>query len=132
MVKIKIEEWDPKKEPTEDEKITLTNAAVAYIKERIQKRGKGEGVRLCVQQKGCNGWMCHIEDLHEVNPDKDWVFPHGSITLAVEKAYFPAVKGMEIDFVQQGLNRVYSFNNPNAVISCGCGESFSIEGAENS
>jgi len=37
----------------------------------------------------------------------------------------PILDGIELDFVKQGLNQTFKFNNPNVVSSCGCGESFS-------
>ena len=43
-----------------------------------------------------------------------------------EKSW-PYVKGTRLDFVRQGLNAGFSFNNPNAMSMCGCGESFSVD-----
>jgi len=39
----------------------------------------------------------------------------------------PYLRGTELDIVQQGVNRVLQFNNPNVSVACGCGESFDIE-----
>ena len=39
---------------------------------------------------------------------------------------FEFLKGSEVDFVSTGLNQGIIFNNPNAKVTCGCGESFSI------
>ena len=36
------------------------------------------------------------------------------------------LEGMEVDYVREGLNSFFKFNNPNVKDSCGCGESFSV------
>jgi len=38
----------------------------------------------------------------------------------------PILDEMELDFVKEGLNQSFKFNNPNVISSCGCGESFSV------
>jgi iron-sulfur cluster assembly accessory protein len=37
------------------------------------------------------------------------------------------LRGTELDYVREGINRVLKFKNPNVTSACGCGESFSIE-----
>jgi iron-sulfur cluster assembly protein len=44
----------------------------------------------------------------------------------VDRSQLSAVDGTRIDFVRQGLNEIFSFDNPNARAQCGCGESFSV------
>ncbi|MBT6655262.1 MAG: iron-sulfur cluster assembly protein IscA, partial [Candidatus Thioglobus sp.] len=36
------------------------------------------------------------------------------------------IDGTEVDFVKEGLNEGFEFNNPNAKAECGCGESFTV------
>ena len=38
----------------------------------------------------------------------------------------PYLDGTELDFVREGLNEGFKFNNPNERDRCGCGESFRI------
>ena len=61
----------------------------------------------------------HSEDL-QFSIDSDLV-------VFVERASFPMLKGMCIDYIQNGLNGALKFINPNQTAACGCGESFSIE-----
>ena len=39
----------------------------------------------------------------------------------------PYLDGSRIDYVTDGLNRTFRFDNPNATEECGCGESFTIQ-----
>ena len=36
------------------------------------------------------------------------------------------IDGTVVDFVQQGLNEAFRFQNPNVKGECGCGESFTV------
>jgi iron-sulfur cluster assembly protein len=48
----------------------------------------------------------------------------GDINIIMEKSHGMYLAGMEIDFVTGLNNRGFSFNNPNATKTCGCGTSF--------
>jgi len=57
--------------------------------------------------------------------DKDDSFEIDGITVYMDKAHAIYLLGIEIDWVEGLNNRGFSFNNPNAKESCGCGTSFS-------
>ncbi|MGA6580153.1 iron-sulfur cluster biosynthesis family protein, partial [Providencia sp. NPDC089923] len=46
--------------------------------------------------------------------------------LYVPKEAMPFIDGTVVDFVQEGLNQIFKFNNPKAQHACGCGESFGV------
>jgi iron-sulfur cluster assembly protein len=46
--------------------------------------------------------------------------------LLVDAKSMPYLIGIELDFVREGLNEGFKFNNPNAKTQCGCGESFTV------
>jgi iron-sulfur cluster assembly protein len=48
------------------------------------------------------------------------------VKLFVDGASLPAIDGTRIDFVRQGLNESFRFENPNVRGECGCGESFTV------
>jgi iron-sulfur cluster assembly protein len=58
-------------------------------------------------------------------PD-DIVFDDAGLKVYVDKASLPYVEGTTVDFVKQGLNEAFRFQNPNIKGECGCGESFSV------
>jgi len=49
------------------------------------------------------------------------------VTLFLEPAALAFLRGTEIDYTREGVNRSLKFNNPNVTAECGCGESFSVE-----
>lgn len=109
--------------------VTLTPAAEAYLSKSIANRKHGVGIRLSVLEKGCNGFRYHLEYV-DAPKDSDLKFPvsdpTGNLALYVERESYPYVKGTQIDYVQQGLNGKYVFLNPQSQGNCGCGESFNL------
>ena len=53
-------------------------------------------------------------------------FPCDTFSIIVNKKDQPYLRGLEIDYVRQGLNEGFQFNNPNERDRCGCGESFRV------
>jgi len=49
------------------------------------------------------------------------------LKIFIAKQHLPLVNGSELDYVKQGLNEHFVFNNPNEIGSCGCGESFTVK-----
>jgi iron-sulfur cluster assembly protein len=48
------------------------------------------------------------------------------VTLIVDAKSLPYLAGTELDFVREGLNEGFKFQNPNSKAECGCGESFTV------
>ena len=85
------------------------------------------GVRLSLKKTGCSGFAYVLEYEFEPKID-DIIFPlHAAYQVYVDKASYAALKGLYIDYVQQGLNFKMVFQNPNQTGQCGCGESFSLD-----
>jgi iron-sulfur cluster assembly accessory protein len=51
---------------------------------------------------------------------------NNDLTAFIDRASFPMLKGICIDYIQNGLNGALRFINPNQTAVCGCGESFSV------
>jgi len=47
--------------------------------------------------------------------------------LVVDAVSLPFLDGSDVDFVKEGFNESFKFNNPNAASECGCGESFNLK-----
>jgi len=105
--------------------ITLTNTASERMVGFLSSRGSGVGIRLSVQTTGCSGLGYNIEFVDAVNED-DTVFEDNSVNIIVDAKSLIYLDGTEIDFVKEGLNEGFEFNNPNAKAECGCGESFTV------
>ena len=110
---------------TEGMSVGLTEAAARHINRNLSRRGKGVGVRLGVKTTGCSGLAYKIEYADEVAPE-DIVFEQQGVKILVDPKSLPYIDGTELDFVREGLNEGFKFNNPNERDRCGCGESFRI------
>ena len=106
--------------------ITLTEAAARHVTRYLARRGKGVGVRLGVKTTGCSGLAYQLEYVDAPQAD-DLVFEqaHG-VKVVVKPDVLAFVDGTELDFVREGLNESFKFNNPNERDRCGCGESFRV------
>ncbi len=105
--------------------ITLTETAAGHVKDYLQNRGKGKGLRLAVKTTGCSGMAYVLEFVDEAD-DSDKVFESNGVTIFVDPKSFVYVDGTELDYGKEGLNEGFKFNNPNVKDECGCGESFNV------
>ena len=106
--------------------ITLTDRAAEKIKKALTKRGKGIGVRLGVRTTGCSGLAYVLEYVDHCNPSDDITFDSNDVTLVIDPKSQVYLSGLEVDYVRNGLNEGFEFNNPNERDRCGCGESFRV------
>ena len=105
--------------------VSLTESAAERVRRHIAQRGRGVGLRLGVKTSGCSGFSYVVDYADDVGSE-DLVFDSHGVKVVVDRAQLAAVDGTQIDFVRQGLNETFSFDNPNVRAQCGCGESFSV------
>ena len=105
--------------------VTLTEKAATHVKNFIAKRGKGVGLRLGVRTSGCSGMAYTLEFADDFN-DSDSQFESFGVKVLVDPKSLAYLDGTELDYVRDGLNEGFKFNNPNVKNSCGCGESFGV------
>ncbi len=105
--------------------ISITPAAARHVAEQMASRGHGIGIRVGVKTTGCSGmgYVLEFVDKLEVG---DQVFEQDGVKIVVDPKSLLYIDGTEMDFVKQGVNEGFEFNNPNAKGECGCGESFSV------
>lgn len=105
--------------------ITLTESAATRVKDYLERRGSGLGIRLGVKRTGCSGWA-YVVDYADDAREGDVVFEDQEVRVYVDPQHLRLIDGTEVDFVKQGLNEAFRFRNPNVKGECGCGESFSV------
>ena len=105
--------------------VTLTDRAADHVRRYIEKRGKGVGLRLGVKTTGCSGLAYKLEFADEVLPEDQQFESHG-VRVLIDPKSLAYLDGTELDFVREGLNEGFKFNNPNEKDRCGCGESFNV------
>ena len=105
--------------------ITLTEAAARHVNRYLSRRDKGLGVRLGVKTTGCSGLAYKLEYVDEAEPE-DVIFEQHGVKVLVDPKSLSYIDGTELDYVREGLNEGFRFNNPNERDRCGCGESFRV------
>lgn len=105
--------------------ISLTEPAAERVRNHLENRGSGIGLRIGVKKTGCNGFAYVINYAEEVT-EADRVFEDRGVTVVVDEVSLALIDGTEVDFVKEGLNEAFKFRNPNIAGECGCGESFSV------
>lgn len=105
--------------------VTMTESAAKHIAKSLSKRGKGVGLRLAVRTSGCSGFAYAIE-FADAQEESDLLYTAYGVTLLIDPKSLAFLEGTELDFVREGLNEGFKFNNPNAKAECGCGESFAV------
>ncbi len=105
--------------------ITLTENAAKHVRNYLAQRGKGVGVRLGVKTTGCSGLAYKLEYADTAAPE-DQVFESHGVKVLIDPKSLSYLDGTELDFVREGLQQGFKFNNPNERDRCGCGESFRV------
>ncbi|MDE2406683.1 MAG: iron-sulfur cluster assembly accessory protein [Xanthomonadaceae bacterium] len=106
--------------------ISLTNAARTRVQGYLELDPTALGLRFGVSRSGCSGWGYKVEVARNAC-EGDMVFEDAGIRIYVDAASLSQVDGTCIDFVQQGLNSQFTFDNPNVTGGCGCGSSFTTD-----
>ncbi|WP_136247989.1 HesB/IscA family protein [Halomonas borealis] len=105
--------------------LSITTAAADQIRQVLGERGHGLGLRVSVKPSGCSGYSYVLDFADEAANDDIIVEEHG-VKVYVAPEALEVLDGSEVDYVSEGLNRYFRFNNPNVKDECGCGESFSV------
>ena len=111
---------------TESKPVTMTEGAIRQIRKLMAEEGfdATQKLRVGVKGGGCSG-MSYILGFDQPT-EKDKVFEIEGISCIMNSAHEMYVYGMEIDW-QDGLNnRGFTYKNPNASTTCGCGTSFGV------
>lgn len=105
--------------------IYLTAGAIKQLDQIRIEQGLANtyGLRVGVKGGGCSGFSYEL-GFDEQKEDDD-VFEQDGVKIFMKKSHAMYLYGMEIDWVEGLNNRGFSFNNPNATETCGCGTSFS-------
>jgi iron-sulfur cluster assembly protein len=107
--------------------ITVTDIASKKIKQNLERRGKGAGIRLGVRTTGCSGLAYTIEYVDEYLAEVGVTnFAHDGFVVLVDAKSLVYLNGLTMDWVRNGLNEGFDFVNPNERDRCGCGESFRV------
>jgi iron-sulfur cluster assembly protein len=105
--------------------IQVTDKAAEAIRSIMKKEGvEDHGLRVAVVGGGCSGMSYKLA--FEKDPaEGDKIFEEKGVRLFVDSKSYLFVNGTTLDYSDGLTGSGFSFNNPNAKSSCGCGQSFS-------
>lgn len=106
--------------------IQFSEAAIVHLLSYLKKNTANKGVRLSVKKTGCSGLSYVIDYVSEPSASDMEMALSEHYKVWIDKTSYPYLKDMQVDYVKQGLNYKFIFNNPNQTGQCGCGESFTV------
>ncbi len=105
--------------------IALTDSAVKQLLRIREEQNipQDHGLRVGVKGGGCSGFSYILG--FDLSKENDQEFDINGIRVLMQKSHAIYLLGIEIDWHEGLNNRGFTFNNPNATDTCGCGTSFS-------
>jgi iron-sulfur cluster assembly protein len=105
--------------------VQITEAAANELKKHLEKQGKpNAALRIFITAGGCAG-LSYGMVIDEKITEDDYVIEQHSVKIIVDRSSAPFIAGSTIDYRSDKLmGGGFVVSNPNAVTTCGCGESF--------
>ena len=104
--------------------VSMTPTAVSRVKELITTQKLDNAfLRMGVRGGGCSGMTYDLQFDSELRKH-DKQFEVDGVKVVVDVKSYLYLNGTTLDYVTQGLTGGFTFVNPNAKSSCGCGTSF--------
>jgi iron-sulfur cluster assembly protein len=106
--------------------ITLTERAAEEVRKIMtdQKLGEDTVLRVGVAGGGCSGFQYKLAFDKSFDATKDSRYEQHGVAVVLDKKSALYLDGTTVDFFDGLEKRGFTFENPNAVKSCGCGSSF--------
>jgi iron-sulfur cluster assembly protein len=106
--------------------ITMTDAAVERAKAIMARAEAGvTGLRVGISTRGCSGLSYVVEYATEQRQFEEVIDQNG-VRIFIDPAATMFLIGSEMDYQEGQFQTGFTFNNPNAKGTCGCGESFHV------
>jgi len=104
--------------------ITITQSANSRIKEMMANESEDQlFLRLGVQGGGCTG-LSYGMGFDSRKKEDDTSFETNGLQVIIDGESAPLLQGVTIDYKQNMMGGGFTLDNPNAVATCGCGQSF--------
>ncbi|MCO5294039.1 MAG: iron-sulfur cluster assembly accessory protein [Homoserinimonas sp.] len=104
--------------------VKLTDTAAEKVRSLCAQEGRDDlRLRIAVQPGGCSGLIYQLY-FDERLLDGDSTVDFGGVEVVVDKMSAPYLEGASIDFEDSIQKQGFTIDNPNAVGSCACGDSF--------
>lgn len=104
--------------------VVLTDAAAAKVKSLLEQEGRDDlRLRVSVQPGGCSGLIYQLY-FDERLLEGDLLREFSGVEVVVDEMSAPYLDGATVDFTDTIERQGFTIDNPNAVGTCACGESF--------
>ena len=104
--------------------LELTETATKHVKKMLEEQKlQGVFLRMGVKGGGCSGLSYSLEFDSELGPH-DKKFDLDGVSVVCDAKSYLYLNGTTLDYVTEGLQGGFTFINPQAKSSCGCGTSF--------
>lgn len=104
--------------------VVVTEAAMEQIKKLfVREKLDGHGLRISVVSGGCSGFSYKLDFEREANPS-DTVVEQDTLKIYLDQSTVDHLRGTIIDYRSDLMGAGFTFQNPIATGSCGCGTSF--------
>ncbi|MFD2045164.1 HesB/IscA family protein [Ornithinibacillus salinisoli] len=110
--------------------ITITDDARHQIQDMMKEESENVRLRFGIKGGGCSGLSYSLGFEYDINEELDMVDEINDIPVVIFKQDIPIIEGTTIDFKQNMMGGGFSIENPNAIVSCGCGSSFKAKDHE--
>ena len=104
--------------------VKVLEGASSHLRGLLDRQGRPEGaLRIAVVGGGCSGLQYKM-DLVDGPRDRDILVPSNGVNVVIDPKSALFVSGSELDFSDDLQQGGFKVSNPNAVVTCSCGESF--------
>ena len=119
-------------EETKIEFITLTPPAIQAVRDLMNKRNlEGYALRVFVSGGGCSGFQYGMALENNIRAE-DMIDEFDGVKVVVDEVSIEYLRGAKVDYIEDIMGSGFKIENPNAVSSCGCGNSFKTGNSANS
>ncbi|MCL4393986.1 MAG: iron-sulfur cluster insertion protein ErpA [Chloroflexi bacterium] len=107
--------------------VTITPLAADKLQSLLKEKNlPGYGLRVFVSGGGCSGFQYGM-GFETTTEEGDFVFESSGVRIYLDSASAMYLEGASVDYVDSLMGGGFRIENPNAVSTCSCGQSFSAE-----
>jgi iron-sulfur cluster assembly protein len=104
--------------------VRVMDSASTHLRSLLEKQGRLDGaLRIAVIGGGCSGLQYKM-DLVDGPRDRDILVPSNGVNVVIDPKSALFVSGSELDWSDDLQQGGFKVSNPNALVTCSCGESF--------
>ncbi|MBN2146039.1 MAG: iron-sulfur cluster insertion protein ErpA [Anaerolineales bacterium] len=111
-------------EQSDTQTVTLTSAAADAVRELMARKNlENYALRVYVAGGGCSGFQYGMALDNNIR-ETDQVSETDGIKMIIDEVSIKYMHGATIDYAESVMGAGFKITNPNAISSCGCGQSF--------